>query len=80
MTRCLLAMFFAVATLATALGLTSSSAAPSAEVAKRCLHYSYMAYPFKPPGAMHMSGDRHAYFTDCIAKNGDVPAPTSPKS
>ena len=70
----------AIATFVAALGLTSVSAAPSAEVAKRCVHYSYMAYPFKRPGAVHMSGDRQAYFKDCIAKNGDVPAPTPPKS
>ena len=25
-------------------------AAPSAEVAKRCIHYAYIAYPFKRPG------------------------------
>jgi hypothetical protein len=69
--------FFALA-LATLLGLANASAAPSAETAKLCLHYSYVAYPFKRPGAMVMSGDRQAYFKECIAKNGDVPAPTPP--
>jgi hypothetical protein len=73
------AKFFAIATLTAILGLAKVSAAPSAEVAKRCLHYSYIAYPFKRPGAMHMSGDRQAYFKDCIAKDGDVPEPTPPK-
>jgi hypothetical protein len=53
-------------------------AAPSAEVAKRCIHYSYIVYPYKPPGSVPMSGDRQAYFKDCIAKNGDVPVPTAP--
>lgn len=83
MTRLLLALgarFSAVAALAIVLGLSSVSAAPSADVAKRCVHYSYMVYPYKRPGAVHMSGDRQAYFKDCIAKNGDVPAPTPPKS
>ena len=70
----------AIVMLGTVVGIANASAAPSAEVAKRCLHYSYVAYPFKRPGAMPMSGDRHAYFKDCMAKNGDVPAPTSPKS
>ena len=70
----------AIVMLATALGLASVSAAPSAEVAKRCIHYSYVVYPFKRPGAVYMSGDRQAYFKDCMAKNGDVPAPTPPKS
>lgn len=76
----LVARLSAVAALAIVPGLTTVSAAPTADVAKRCLHYSYIVYPFKRPGAMHMSGDRQAYFRDCIAKNGDVPAPTSPKS
>jgi hypothetical protein len=69
---------FFVLALATLLGLANVSAAPSAEIAKLCLHYSYVAYPFKRPGAMVMSGDRQAYFKECIAKNGDVPAPTPP--
>jgi hypothetical protein len=69
----------AVVVLATALGLTTTSAAPSAEVAKRCMHYSYLMYPYKRPGAAPMSGDRQAYFKDCMAKDGDVPAPTPPK-
>ena len=69
---------FFVLALATLLGLAKVSAAPSAEIAKLCLHYSYVAYPFKRPGAMVMSGDRQAYFKECIAKNGDVPAPTPP--
>jgi hypothetical protein len=69
----------AIVTLAAVLGPATISAAPSAEVAKRCLHYSYVAYPFKRPGAMPMSGDRQAYFKDCMTRNGDVPAPTPPK-
>lgn len=52
-----------------------ATAAPSAEVAKRCMHYSYVVYPYKRPGAVRMSGDRQAYFKDCMAKNGDVPTP-----
>ena len=70
----------AIAAFAAALGLTNVSAAPSADVAKRCVHYSYMAYPYKRPGAAPMSGDRQAYIKDCFARNGDVPAPTPPKS
>ena len=50
-------------------------AAPSAEVAKRCVHYAYIAYPFKRPGSAPMSGDRQLYINDCFAKNGDVPVP-----
>ena len=70
----------AIVAFAAALGFPNVSAAPSADVAKRCVHYSYIAYPYKRPGAVHMSGDRQAYVKDCFAKNGDVPAPTSPKS
>jgi len=54
------------------------AAAPTAEVAKRCIHYSYVAYPYKRPGAVRMSSDRQTYLKDCLAKNGDVPAPTPP--
>ena len=61
------------------LRLTSiASAAPTAHVAKRCVHYAYIAYPFRRPGSVPMSGDRQAYVKDCFAKNGDVPAPTPP--
>lgn len=57
----------------------ASAAAPTAEVAKRCLHYAYVVYPYKRPGAVPMSGDRQAYFRDCLEKNGDVPAPAPTK-
>jgi hypothetical protein len=53
-------------------------AAPTAEVAKRCVHYAYIVYPFKRPGSAPMSGDRQLYINDCFAKNGDVPVPTHP--
>jgi len=74
------AKFFTIIAVAALLDVTNVSAAPTAEVAKRCLHFSYVAYPFKRPGAVPMSGDRHAYFQDCISKNGDVPDPSPPKS
>jgi len=53
-------------------------AAPTAEVAKRCLHYAYIVYPFKMPGAAPASGAREAYFRDCLSKDGDVPEPSPP--
>ena len=59
-------------------GASTTYAAPSAEVAKRCVRYAYVAYPFKRPGSVPMSGDRQAYIKDCMAKDGDVPAPTKP--
>ena len=71
-------LIFNVVVLTIVLDVTKTPAAPTAEVAKRCLHFSYIAYPFKRPGAMPMSGDRQAYFKDCMAKNGEVPAPTPP--
>lgn len=73
------ARFFVAAAIAAMLGLAPASAAPTADIAKRCLHYSYVAYPFKRPGAAPMNGDRQAYFKDCISKDGDVPAPILPK-
>jgi hypothetical protein len=52
---------------------------PSAEIAKRCMHYSYLLYPYKRPGSVRMSGDRQSYFRDCMAKDGNVPVPASEK-
>lgn len=70
------ALTLTIATLATIDTNTSiAHAAPTAEVAKRCLHYAYVVYPFKRPGSVSMSGGRQTYFRDCIAKNGDVPVP-----
>jgi hypothetical protein len=40
----------------------SALAGPSAEVARRCMHYSYVAYPYTRPGSVRMSGDRQTYF------------------
>jgi len=54
-------------------------AGPSAETAKKCMHFSYLAYPYARPGAVKASGDRGAYFKDCMAKEGNVPEPR-PKS
>jgi hypothetical protein len=53
-------------------------AAPSAEVAKKCVHFSYLAYPFKRPGQVRASGDRQAYYKACIEKDGNVPEPAKP--
>jgi hypothetical protein len=63
-----------------ALSPSFALAVPSAEVAKRCVHYAYIAYPFKRPGSAPMSGDRQLYINECFAKNGDVPVPTPPPS
>ena len=57
----------------------SASSAPSAETARRCMHYSYLVYPYKRPGSVRMSGDRQAYFKDCMAKDGNVPTPAPAK-
>lgn len=58
----------------------SAIAGPSAETAKRCVHYSYVLYPYKRPGSVRMTGDRQSYFRDCMAKEGNVPAPAAAKS
>jgi hypothetical protein len=39
----------------------SAFAGPSVETAKRCMHYSYLVYPYKRPGSVRMSGDCQAY-------------------
>ena len=61
------------------LSVSIASAGPTVEVAKRCVHYAYVIYPFKRPGSAPMSGDRQAYIKECFQKNGDVPAPNSTK-
>jgi len=80
--RCRLA-FAVVGSIAFLLGLAPAEAraAPSAETAKRCFRYSYIAHPYRRPGAVRMSGDRQAYFKDCMAREGNVPEPSpTPKS
>lgn len=44
------------------------------------MRYSYLAYPYKRPGSVRMSGERQAYFRDCVAKEGNIPAPAPPES
>jgi hypothetical protein len=61
--------------LATASVPASAVAAPSAETAKRCMHYSYVVYPYKRPGSVRGGGDRQAYFRGCMVKDGNVPEP-----
>lgn len=52
-----------------------AEAGPNAEVARRCMQYSYVAYPYKRPGSARGSGERQAYFKDCVTKEGNVPQP-----
>lgn len=70
-----LALIALVSLAVVAISVTTAHAAPTAEIAKRCLRYAYTVYPYKRPGAVPMSGDRQAYFQDCMGKNGDVPPP-----
>ncbi|QOG23826.1 hypothetical protein FOM02_30080 [Bradyrhizobium sp. SEMIA] len=58
----------------------TAAAAPSAEVARKCMHYSYIAYPYQRPGSVRMSGDRQAFFRNCMEKEGNIPAPETPSS
>lgn len=72
----------AVAALLTCIasgGLSAAVAGPSPEVARKCMRLSYIAYPYKRPGSVKMSGERQSYFRDCMAKEGNVPEPTPPK-
>jgi hypothetical protein len=68
--------------LAVAVGTMQNAAlaGPSAEVARKCMRYSYLAYPYKRPGSVPMSGNRQAYFRDCVAKEGKIPEPAPSKS
>ncbi|MGY4626689.1 hypothetical protein [Bradyrhizobium sp. USDA 4486] len=69
-----------LAMLACMLVPTAAVAGPSAEVARKCMHYSYIAYPYQRPGSVRMSGDRQAYFRNCMEKEGNIPAPQTPSS
>jgi hypothetical protein len=53
--------------------------APSAEVAKKCLRYAYRVYPYQRPGAAKANNGRQLYFSDCLAKNGEIAEPPPPK-
>jgi hypothetical protein len=77
-----LILFATFITILASVGFLASnaSAGPNAEVAKRCMHYSYLAYPYKRPGSVRMSGDLQAYFRDCMAKEGNVAEPIPAKS
>lgn len=73
------AIVLVIILVTTVLAPASAFAAPSAETAKRCIRYSYLAYPYKRPGSVRMSGDRQAYLKDCMTKDGNVPAPAPAK-
>ena len=49
-----------VAVVTAALIPGSAYAGPSPEIAKRCMHYSYVVYPYKRPGSVRGSGDRQS--------------------
>jgi hypothetical protein len=59
--------------------LPAAHAAPSPEVAKTCLRYAYRVYPYQRPGAAKASNGRQLYFSDCLAKNGEIPEPPPAK-
>ncbi len=71
-------IFLLVAPVVASTGAVNA-AAPSAEAARKCMHYSYIAYPYKRPGSARMSPDRQTYFRDCMVKDGNVPEPPAPK-
>lgn len=52
--------------------------APTPEVAKKCMIWSYRVYPYKRPGSVKGSPARGIYMRDCVAKGGDVPEPPEP--
>ena len=68
----LFGMLFAINTTATD---ANTAPAPSADIARRCLRYAYIVFPYKRPGSVRGSGDRQAYYRDCITKDGNVPEP-----
>lgn len=59
---------------------TSAVAAPSADAARKCMRFSYLAYPYKRPGSAPGTADRQTYFKECMGKDGNVPEPARPAS
>ncbi|MDH2357453.1 hypothetical protein QCM80_43930 [Bradyrhizobium sp. SSUT112] len=57
----------------------ASAAGPSAEAARKCMHFAYLAFPYKRPGSVRMSPDRQTFFRDCMTKDGKVPEPIAPQ-
>jgi hypothetical protein len=55
------AIILIVILVTAALVPASASAGPSPETAKRCMHYSYLVYPYKRPGSVRGSGERQSY-------------------
>jgi hypothetical protein len=74
-----LASILACGALALCMTQNAAFAAPSAQTAKKGMHFSYVAFPYKRPGSVKASGDRGTYFRDCMANDGNVPEPTPPK-
>lgn len=62
---------------------TCAVAGPSADAARKCMRFSYLAYPYKRPGSAPGTADRQTYFRECMGKDGNVPEPahaaSSPK-
>lgn len=77
--RRIIAFVIAFATLSALFYREAQAEAPSAEVAKKCLHFAYIAYPYLRPGAAPASGDRQVYFKACLEKGGNIPKPVRPK-
>ena len=77
MKACKLARLLGAMGLIGTLGLQGppALAGPNPETARKCLRYSYLAYPYKRPGSVRGSGDRQAYFRDCMERDGNVPEP-----
>lgn len=67
-----------IVVLVASLQTGNAIAGPSAEIARKCMRYSYLVYPYKRPGSVRGSGDRQAYFRECVAKDGNVPQPPAP--
>lgn len=65
--------------LAVSTSMAELPVAPTPEVAKKCMIYSYRVYPWKRPGSVKGSPARGIYMRDCVAKGGDVPEPPEPE-
>ncbi len=65
--------------LSVSISVAEVPVAPTPEVAKKCMIYSYRVYPWKRPGSVKGSPARGLYMRDCVAKGCDVPEPPEPE-
>jgi hypothetical protein len=74
-----IAQIFALVAATVILGVSAApkpASAISADLAKKCRDLAFKSHPYKLPGEKGPGSAvaERAYFTECVAKNGDMPS------